>query len=115
MTRPICPVCNQRSVAINYIRKDKTYYRSKCDQCTKKKRGIRPIKPRWQSSGYKKKPTCDKCGFRAKYNAQLLVYHVDGNLNNSAERNLRTVCLNCSVELVKMDLTWRKGDLESDI
>ena len=49
-------------------------------------------------------PTCDKCGFRAKYPAQLLVYHLDGNLNNNAGYNLRTVCLNCVVEVQKQDL-----------
>lgn len=115
MTRPLCPICNQRLVAVNYIRNDKTHYRSKCDQCYKKKRNVRLPKPRWQSSGYKKKPTCDRCGFRAKHNAQLLVYHTDGNLHNSAERNLKTICLNCVVDIIKLDLPWKPGDLESDI
>ena len=58
--------------------------------------------------------TCDRCGFRAKHSAQLLVYHVDGNLKNNNVLNLKTVCLNCSVEIKRVDLPWRPGDLEPD-
>ena len=43
-----------------------------------------------------------------------MVYHVDSNLNNSSLRNLKTVCQNCAVEIKKLDLTWRPGDLEPD-
>lgn len=114
MLRPICPVCNQRPRAINCHRDDRVYYRSRCEACTKKNKKIKPPVPRWQSSGYKKKPTCDRCGFRARYSAQLLVYHVDGNLNNTDVRNLKTVCLNCVEELKRSDLPWQKGDLEPD-
>ena len=39
---------------------------------------------------------------------------LDGNLNNNNLRNLKTVCLNCTVEITKADLTWRPGDLEPD-
>lgn len=70
--------------------------------------------PRWQLDGYKKKPACDRCGFKAKHNSQLLVFHVDGNLNNSNQRNLRTICLNCATDLQRRDVTWRAGDLEPD-
>jgi hypothetical protein len=45
----------------------------------------------------------------------LLVYHVDGNMNNVTVRNLKTVCQNCVIEIVKTDLTWRPGDLEPDV
>jgi hypothetical protein len=45
----------------------------------------------------------------------LLVFHVDGNLNNSEQRNLKTVCLNCVELLKKSDVTWRPGDLEPDL
>jgi hypothetical protein len=69
---------------------------------------------RWQLSGYKKKTICDRCGFRAKTNAQLVVMHVDGNLNNSQLRNLKTVCMNCVAELKRVDLPWQIGDLEPD-
>jgi hypothetical protein len=40
---------------------------------------------------------------------------VDGNLNNNATRNLKTVCQNCAVEISKVDLPWRHGDLEPDV
>jgi hypothetical protein len=114
MNRPNCTACNQRLCAINYTRDGITHYRSRCDACIKKGRRIRAPEPRWASTGYKKKPTCDRCGFRAKYSMQLMVYHVDSNLNNSSLRNLKTVCQNCAVEIKKLDLTWRPGDLEPD-
>jgi hypothetical protein len=39
---------------------------------------------------------------------------LNGNLNDSAMLNLRSVCLNC-VEVVKRKyFTWRPGDLEAD-
>ena len=114
MNRPLCPVCNQRPRAVNCYRNDKPYYRSRCEHCIKKNKKLPTPKPRWQSAGYKKKAACDKCGFKARYSAQLLVYHVDGNLNNVAHKNLKSVCKNCEVELAKLDVTWRAGDLEPD-
>jgi len=83
--------------------------------CIRKNKKIKPQIARWQSVGYKKKPACDKCGFRAKYPAQLLVYHIDGNLNHCDLKNLKTVCLNCVEEIKRSDLPWKKGDLEPDI
>jgi hypothetical protein len=115
MNRPTCPACNQRLCAVNYVRNDITHYRSRCDHCIKRGRQIKPSKPRWESGGYKKKPTCDRCGFRAKFASQLLVYHVDGNLNNTGLRNLKTVCQNCVVEIDKTNQIWRPGDLEPDL
>jgi hypothetical protein len=115
MTRPTCPVCNQRLCAINCYRDGRVYYRRMCEYCIKRGKRVKPPIPKWQATGYKKKPTCDKCGFKAKYNGQLMVYHVDGNLHNSAIRNLKTICLNCSVELKKSDSTWKPGDLEPDL
>ena len=112
--RPICQACNQRPRAIAYYRNDKIQYRRLCEYCIKRKRHIPIPVPRWKSSGYKKKPTCDHCGFRARYAGQLLVCHVDGNLNNTDVRNLKTVCLNCTVEITKADFTWQVGDLEPD-
>jgi hypothetical protein len=44
----------------------------------------------------------------------LTVYHVDGDLNNCEARNLKTVCLNCIAEVVRLELPWRAGDLEPD-
>jgi hypothetical protein len=115
MTRPICPACGQRHCAVNYIKEEVTHYRSRCETCTRRGRGIKPRKPRWQEAGYKKKPTCDKCGFKAKFAAQLLVYHIDSNLNHCEPKNLKTVCLNCVEEIKRSDYPWRRGDLEPDI
>jgi len=115
MNRPRCSACNQRLCAINYIRNSLTHYRSRCDYCIKRERHIKPPKPRWMQTGYKKKPTCDRCGFRAKFAVQLMVYHIDGNLNNSSLINLKTVCQNCAIEIKKTDQTWRPGDLEPDV
>lgn len=115
MKRPICSACNQRPKAINYIKEDMPHYRSRCEACIKRGKKIKPPEPRWKSAGYKKKPACDRCGFRARYSAQLLVYHVDGNLNNSDVRNLKTVCLNCVEELKRLDVPWKPGDLEPDV
>jgi hypothetical protein len=112
--RPICPACNQRPRAINCYRNDTVYYRSRCEYCIKRNRGIKPPDARWKTAGYKKKPTCDRCGFKSKYSAQLLVYHVDGNQNNCNLRNLKTICQNCVVEIKRADLPWRPGDLEPD-
>jgi len=115
MNRPKCSACNQRLCAVNYIRNDIKHYRSRCDYCIKKGRRARIPEPRWKASGYKKKPTCDLCGFRAKYSAQLMVYHIDRNLNNSSLINLKTVCQNCSIDIKKSGQTWISGDLEPDL
>lgn len=114
MDRPICPACQQRFCAVNYHSDTGVHYRSRCEQCIKRNKRIKPAVPRWQLKGYKKKQVCDRCGFRAKYSAQLLVFHVDGNLNNNATRNLKTVCQNCVIDIFKTDLPWRPGDLEPD-
>ena len=110
--RPMCSACKQRSCAINYHRDDRVYYRNRCEQCIRKKKKIKPQVPKWQTAGYKKKPTCDHCGFKAKYSAQLWVYHVDGDLHNCDHRNLKTVCMNCTAALTWLDLPWKLGDLE---
>jgi len=114
MKRPQCPACQQRPCAVNYITEDRTHYRSRCEHCIKRGRRIKPPVPRWQQAGYKKKTVCDRCGFRSKYSAQLVVYHVDGNLHNSDFKNLKTICQNCVIEVNRLDLPWRVGDLEPD-
>ena len=114
MERPICTACNQRPCAVNYYRDDIAHYRTRCDPCVKKKRRIKPAVARWQAAGYKKKATCDLCGFKSLFPAQMTVYHIDGNLENIALTNLRTVCL-CCIEVVKRkEVTWRRGDLQVD-
>ena len=111
--RPICPNCKQRVLAINYKRKGKTYYRKTCDYCRKANKP-RIHKPRWKEAGYHKKDKCDKCGFRSTYSDQIVVYYIDGNLNNNCFTNLRTICLNCAVVINKQDNTWAQSDLIPD-
>lgn len=112
--RPICNTCNKNHAAINYNRNGITHYRSICDECGKKKVNKKPTRHNWQKAGYKKKPTCDLCGFRCLYPTQSTVFHIDGNLENVQFSNLRTICLNC-VEVVKRkDVTWKRGDLQVD-
>ena len=113
-TRPLCRTCSSRPAAVNYSRKDKTYFRSRCDSCIRKGKRLPRPKPRWIESGYKKKLLCEKCGFKAKYKEQLFVYHIDGNLNNIDQLNLKTVCANCQFEIAKEGLGWRQGDLVPD-
>ena len=114
MNRPICAACSRRLAAINYIREGKTHYRTRCDNCTRRNRRKKSPVPRWQQNGFKKSTTCDRCGFHAVSGAQILVYHIDGNLNNSNLANLRCVCLNCTVEINRLDLPWKVGDLIED-
>jgi hypothetical protein len=85
-----------------------------CSECGKLKPRKKPKVFYWQKSGYKKKNICDCCGFKALYQTQMTVYHIDGNLNNISLSNLRSICLNC-VEVVKRkEITWRRGDLQVD-
>ena len=111
----MCLSCNQRPRAVAYHKKGCIQYRRQCEYCIKRSRKIKPPDPKWKIAGYKKKTTCDRCGFRSKFSAQLVVYHVDGNLNNTALRNLKTVCQNCVIEIAKSDLPWQSGDLEPDV
>lgn len=114
MNRPVCQACNQRPCAVNYHKDSVPHYRSRCENCLRKGKGLKPREPRWKSDGYKKKPACDRCGFRAKHASQLLVFHLDGNLSNSNQRNLRTICLNCTADLKRSKSIWQPGDLEPD-
>ena len=85
-----------------------------CDDCGRKKEKLVPRTPSWKKAGYKKKPTCDLCGFKSIFPTQTTVFHIDGKLENTDFTNLRTICLNC-VEVVKRkDVTWKRGDLEVD-
>ena len=113
--RPFCKVCGIQPRAVAYHKYNRVYYRSMCTACQRRGRKQKAPVPRWQLDGYKKKPACDKCGFKARYPSQLFVFHIDGDLTNSSQRNLRTVCLNCSVEVKRSDVTWRRGDLEPDL
>ena len=114
MERPTCLACSQRFCAVNYHRDGIAHYRSRCDHCIKRGRRQKPPEARWVKSGYKKKPTCDLCGFKSIFPTQTTVFHIDGKLENTDFTNLRTICLNC-VEVVKRkEVTWKRGDLEVD-
>lgn len=111
----MCLACSQRPRAVAYTKSNGTsQYRKLCEHCIKRGKKLKPPEPKWKLAGYKKKPLCDRCGFKAKYSAQLLVFHVDGNLKNNNLRNLKTVCQNCVIEISKLDLPWKVGDLEPD-
>lgn len=110
--RPICKVCGVLPCARNYVRNDVVHYRTYCENCRRRKKKLPPQRPLWSSRGYKKKTTCDYCGYRALYSTQTTVYYINGDLKDTAPSNLRTICLNC-VEIVKRkEVTWRRGDLE---
>jgi hypothetical protein len=112
--RPLCTFCHVKPAAINCYKNGQIYYRSRCNGCLSLHKRKKSIMPRWQKAGYKKKPACDRCGFKARHPTQLTVFHVDGNLNNCEGRNLKTTCLNCIAEIVRLELPWRRGDLEPD-
>ena len=114
MIRPICKTCGKNRCAVNYIREGVTHYRSGCDECGRKKKKLKARTPRWQAAGYKKKPTCDLCGFRSILSKQITVFHIDGNLDNCNLINLRSICLNCVEVVKKKEVTWKRGDLQVD-
>ena len=114
MNRPLCNVCKKNMAAANYWRDGIRHYRSRCESCIRKNKQLKAADPRWKIRGYKKKTQCDLCNFKSRYNNQILVHHIDGNLNNCELINLRSICLNC-VEVVKRNnTTWKIGDLTVD-
>ena len=108
MKRPLCTACNQKPAGINYKRNGKTYYRTKCDSCIRKGNKVPAAIPNWTKSGYKKKMVCDKCHFKARWAKQMVIYYVDGDMNNTNLSNLKSICLNCSVAVEKQDMPWVK-------
>lgn len=114
LKRDLCPICRTNPVAVNYVRDDVYHYRNSCNSCIRKKRKLKPEPPSWVKSGYKKKPQCERCGFKMKYPEQSNVFYVDGNLKNNNWLNLKTVCLNCQQELYKSRLAWKAGPLIPD-
>lgn len=114
MSRSICPTCNQNLVAINRYVNDKLYYRKQCDSCLRKGKKLKTV-PAWVKAGYRKKAVCEKCGYRAKFpEKQMSVYYVDGNLKNNIVFNLKTVCLNCRVEIAHSKLPWKESPITPD-
>lgn len=110
--RPLC-ICGFRPAAVNYKKNNKTYYRKKCEVCLKFSGTAKGI-PKWKQIGYNKKNTCEKCGYTSKHEEQFNVFHIDGNLNNCAFKNLKTVCANCQRILSKEGFKWKQGDLQPD-
>ena len=113
--RPMCKLCHSKPRAYAYKRHNKIYWRSLCDTCNRKKAGKRVggITP-LQRSGYKKRRKCELCGFRAQQPTQLDVLFVDGDMRNTANTNLKTVCANCQRLDTVNRLGWRAGDLVAD-
>jgi hypothetical protein len=111
LMRNLCKICQKRPVAINYYKNDRVYYRSKCDHCNSNRQ---TGTPKWKTAGYKKKTTCDRCGFVSKYSEQFDVYYIDGNPSNCHFTNLKTICANCQRILHRLKLPWRQGDLIPD-
>jgi hypothetical protein len=109
--RDLCKTCGKRPVAINYHKKGKTFYRSKCDHCA---RGNKEERPLWVKAGYKKKNICDKCGFKSTYPEVFSIFYVDGVLTNNQHSNLKTVCANCQRILHREGVKWKQGDLKPD-
>lgn len=113
--RKLCPVCSQNPVAINYVRNGKTHYRNVCGVCARKGKKLKPQPPQWYRAGYRKKPQCERCGFKAEsVTEQLLVYHVDGDLRNTDRTNLKTVCMNCRPMIAKTRLPWKTAGIVPD-
>ena len=109
MGRPICITCNAPA-AVNYKRKDKTYYRRFCDSCIREQK-----KPnRFKLHGYQKQSTCDHCGYHSKIPEVFLIWYLDGNKSNTRIANLKTVCKNCEVTLARLGWSKIAGDLTPD-
>ena len=114
MKRPLCQSCNLNLCAINYHSNGKTRYRRQCDSCLRKGKKLKLV-PTWYKAGYRKKLLCDRCGFIAKYpELQMSVFYVDGNLKNNSELNLKSVCLNCRIELHQSNSAWRESSIKPD-
>lgn len=113
MDRPLCQKCNKKPAAINYRKGDRTFYRKQCASCLKGK-PRETKKSKWQEAGYKKKPQCERCGFKARFNEQLVVWFVDKNMQNTAWNNMKTVCLNCQIEMTILGVGWTQGGLIPD-
>ena len=101
--RPTCDNCHALPCAINYRKGNKVYYRKMCVSCINKRKKDKTVQSQLlNSSGYKKKSTCDRCNFQARHHSQLSIVFLDGQLANVSRTNLRTYCANCIAELSVM-------------
>ena len=113
--RPLCTQCKSKPRAYGYKKGTKIYWHKLCDTCNRKKKklkvgGVTAL----QRSGYHKNSKCELCGFKAQDQLQLDVLFVDGNLRNTNNANLKTVCANCQRLSSVRRLGWRVGDLIAD-
>jgi len=113
--RPLCVECKSKPRAYAYKKGNKIYWRRLCDTCNRKKTkkktgGVTAL----QRSGYRKKFKCELCGFKAQNQLQLDVFFVDGNMRNTNNVNLKTVCANCQRLTSVKRLGWKMGDLVAD-
>jgi hypothetical protein len=79
--------------------KGRTYYDRYCSTC-KRNRRIISIK--------RKKLTCEICGFKAKYPAQMDIDHIDGNHKDNSPENLQEICANCHRLKTIQEKDWMK-------
>jgi len=115
MIRPVCQSCKQNPSAVNYVKDGKHHYRRLCSSCSRKGNKLKPIPPAWFKAGYRKRTVCDHCGWKAKYpDKQMTVFHVDGNLRNNSQFNLKSICLNCRVEIGLSKLPWQEAEVKPD-
>ena len=114
LKRDLCPICRANPVSVNYIRDGVRHYRNSCASCIRSSRKRKPEPPGWAKSGYKKKPHCEKCGFKFTLPEQSNVFYVDGNLKNNNDFNLKTICLNCTQEVYKNRIPWKPGPIVPD-
>lgn len=83
--------------------------------CIRKGRSKKQVRPAWALAGYKKKPKCERCGFKAKTQKQLFVFYVDGDKRNHDGINLKTICANCAIDVEGMGAGWVPADLVPDL
>lgn len=112
MSQKSCTNCGKHPVAVNYTRNGKIYYRKICYYCIKKKKQEKDQRYQlFKKSGYKKKTVCDRCGFISKTPDQMKVHYRDSNSYNVSLSNLRTYCINCTVEIKNNPAAARKDIL----
>lgn len=100
MTQKICTHCGKHPVTVNYVRNGRTYYRKICYYCIKESKRLKDQTVQLlKKSGYKKKTTCDRCGFVSKTPEQIRIHFKDQNPYNVSLNNLRSYCVNCVIEV----------------